>query len=425
LQGLENGTDRPAAAEALADVALRHPDAVQHVQEAVVRWRNDSNPRTRAAVLRFIGHAQLFDRLPCLLSRLASDDTGEARAARDGIVALGDRVIDALIRQVPGAPPKLRRTILLVLHQLGLDAQDAKTLIDYEVGEIQKAVTALSALAARADTAPLLVQRLDERVREALHTLAIVLTARFSDGGVGEIDSAIRQAQGERQRAILLEAIERSLTSREAARLLPLLESGWCSGREGAKRQLGGSVPSPREAVQGLIQDTDTLTRTLAGLAVAALDAPAAIRDDAGVADLVELALQVKAVPIFGRLSVEQLLDLAKLLQEESHPAGAVIVQEGQRGTGMYVIVEGSVVVLRGEDKIAELAEGDFFGEMAVLDGEARSATVRAATGVRVLRLERADLISLMEENSAIGIAVAQSLAHRLRSRLEREAHRD
>jgi hypothetical protein len=223
----------------------------------------------------------------------------------------------------------------------------------------------------------------------------------------------------------LLEAIERSLTPSEAARLLPLLENGWCSRREGAKTYFAGKLPSARETVRLLVQDSDSLTRSLASLAVATLDPPSSIRDDEGVANLVELALQIKAIPIFGRLSVEQLLDLAKLLREEAHAPDTVIVREGQRGTGMYVIVEGKVIVLRGETQLAELGSGDFFGEMAVLDGEARSATVKASSPVRLLRLERADLIALMEENSAIGIAVAQSLAQRLRLRLENEAMRD
>jgi hypothetical protein len=423
--GLDDPEDRPAAAEALADVALRHSTAVERVKDEVVERRNDADVRTRAAVLRFIGRAQLYDRFPCLLSRLSSDDVGEAAAAREGMLALGERVADDLMVQFPGASPKLRRAILGVLHKLGLDAHDAKALIDYEVDGIRRAVTALSVLAPRSDTPPLLLQRLEERVSEALHTLAIILTARVDGSGLGEVDSAIRQTRGERQRAILLEAIERSITPREAARLLPLLESGWCCGRKDAKRALPGGLPSPRDAVRLLTVDPDALTRSLANLAVATLDPPAPMQDDAGVGNLVELALQIKAIPIFGRLSVEQLLDLAKLLREESHPARTVIVREGQFGTGMYVIVDGTVVVVRGEEELAELGPGEFFGEMAVLDGEARSATVRAVTSVRLLRLERADLIALMEENAAIGIAVAQSLAQRLRLRLEREPLRD
>lgn len=419
---LQAPEDRSAAAAALADVALRHSTAVERVQAEVVQWRNDANAGVRSAVLRFIGRARLYDRFPCLLARLTSDDADEAAAARDGMLALGDRVMDELMAQFRGGAPKLRRAILMVLHQLGLDANDARTLIDDEVESIQKAAQALAVLAPLPDSPPLLVQRLEERISESLHTLAIILTARFSGGGVAEVDNAIREAKGGRQRAILFEAVERSLTPREAARLLPLLEGAFHSGRAG-KGNVSVPTPwSPGEAVRLLADDRDALTRTLATLAVAALDPPAALADDDNVANLVELALQVKSIPIFERLSVEQLLDLAKLLREEVHPTKAVIVREGQCGTGMYVILEGEVQVLHGEDEVAVLGERDFFGEMSVLDGEARSATVRAATQVRLLRLERADLLSLMEENSAIGIAVAQSLAQRLRLRLEKES---
>jgi hypothetical protein len=359
---------------------------------------------------------------PLLIERLTAEDAGEAAAAQEGLLALGDGVADELMARFRSAPPRRRWAILSVLHQLGLDAHDARTLIDYELEQIRRAVVGLSVLGPLPDAPPLLVQRLEERVSESLHTLAIILTARWN-GGVGEIDSAIRQNRGERQRAILLEAVERSMTPREAARLLPLLEGAASpEARRSLAMKLQKSLPSPREAVNALARDSDELTRGLAQLAVATLDPPGQMLDDDTVANLVELALQLKSIPIFERLTVEQLLDLAKLLREEIHPKETIILREGQLGTGMYVITEGSVDVVHGEERVAHLDPPEFFGEMAVLDGEARSATVKAATKVHVLRLERADLLALMEDNSAIGIAVAQSLAHRLRQRMEKES---
>jgi AAA family ATP:ADP antiporter len=422
---LENPVTRPIAAEAIADVALKHSTAVERVQDAVLACAADGNPRTRAAVLRVVGRTQLFAHVSLLVRGLNSEDADEAAAARDGLLALGDRVADDLMARFRSAPPPLRRSILGVLNQMGLDAHDANALIDEEVREIHRAMIGLSALGPAKDTSPLLVQRLEERITEALHTLVIILTARFNGGAVGEIDNVIRQNRGERQRAILLEAVERSMSTREAARLLPLLESGGRADAEHLAKGLGHALPTPGEAARALAQDSDWLTRSLAGLAVSRLDPPGAMLDDAGVADLVELALQVKSIPIFERLSVEQLLALAKLLREEAHPAGTPILREGQCGSGMYVILEGQVEVLHGETQVARLGAPDFFGEMSVLDGEARSATVRALTHVRLLRLERADLLALMEENAAIGIAVAQSLAHRLRLRLEKETPGD
>lgn len=418
---LDDETYRPIAAEAVADVAAKYSTAVAPLADKVVPLHSDSQPRTRAAVLRFIGHAQLREHFPLLLARLTADDADEAGAARDGLLALGARVADDLMGRYTTTRPRQRRAILGLLHQLGLDANDARTLIDYELAGIQKAVVGLSVLAEQNDAPVLLVQRLEERVTESLHTLAIILTARWNSGGIAEIDNVIRQNRGERQRAILVEAVERSMTPREASRLLPLLESAASLGKPAgrARRKSDRPMPSLREVVRVLAGDTDEVTRSLATLAGARLDRPGQMLDDASVANLVELALQLRSVPIFERLSVEQLLDLAKLLREEVHAGGATIVREGQCGSGMYVILEGQVEVVRGEEHIAELGPPEFFGEMAVLDGEARSATVRAVTGVRLLRLERQDLLAVMEDNAAIGIAVAQSLAQRLRLRLE------
>jgi hypothetical protein len=414
---------RSLAAEAISDVAVKHRTGVARVAANVVPLHSDEEPRTRAAVLRFIGYAQLHEQFPLVLMRLVSQDADEAKAARQGLLAMGDLIADSLMGRYGNASPRLRREILAVLHQLGLDANDARTLIDYELKGVQKAIIALEVLQNRRDAPPLLVQRLEERVSDSLHTLAVILTARWNGGGLAEIDNAIRQHRGERQRAIaiLVEAVERSMTPREAARLLPLLERAAAVSKPG-----GGAVSdhSMRDAIRALVGDTDEVTRSLAALAVARLDAPDQILDDAGVANLVDLALQLKSIPIFERLSVEQLLDLAKLLREEQHPPDTIIVREGHCGTGMYVILEGQCEVVREEKHVAELGPTEFFGEMSVLDGEARSATVRAISSVRLLRLERADLLELMEDNAAIGIAVALSLAQRLRLRLE-NGHKD
>ena len=69
---------------------------------------------------------------------------------------------------------------------------------------------------------------------------------------------------------------------------------------------------------------------------------------------------------------------LAEVAGEVDFPAGSWIVRQGQVGTGLYVILSGRARVIRGADELAELREGEFFGELAVIDQQPRNASVQA-----------------------------------------------
>jgi len=98
---------------------------------------------------------------------------------------------------------------------------------------------------------------------------------------------------------------------------------------------------------------------------------------------------------------------------------GEVIVREGETGECMYVIQEGQVeVLLEKEGKQARLAvmgEGDFFGEMALIEREVRSATVRALGGVRVLSVDKATFLRRIREDPSLAYRILQKMSHRIR----------
>jgi len=139
------------------------------------------------------------------------------------------------------------------------------------------------------------------------------------------------------------------------------------------------------------------------------------IEDHPGVLNPVEIVLQLKIVPLFERLSTRQLMDLAALAHEETHPKGSTICREGDEGSCMYVLVDGEVEVRTGETLLATMGPQSFFGEMALFDGVPRSATVVATREARLLRLERDDVLSLMDELPAIAIGICQALSKRVR----------
>jgi CRP-like cAMP-binding protein len=132
----------------------------------------------------------------------------------------------------------------------------------------------------------------------------------------------------------------------------------------------------------------------------------------------VEIVLHLRSLALFDRLTTGELSDLATIVREERRPAGETIVREGDFDDSMFLVVTGEVNVIRAGLHVATTGPGDFFGEMAVLDGETRSADVVAHTAVHLLRLERADLFRLMDEQPSIAIGICRTLSRRVRNLL-------
>jgi CRP-like cAMP-binding protein len=122
------------------------------------------------------------------------------------------------------------------------------------------------------------------------------------------------------------------------------------------------------------------------------------------------------ALRLFSGLSKRQLRGLAKLARVDDHSPGEVIVQAGESGDSFYLVLEGRARVL---GKARELRPGDFFGEMALLDGEPRSTTITASGRVRTMQLPRRSFLKALEQDPKIGLAIMEALAQRVR-RLER-----
>lgn len=95
--------------------------------------------------------------------------------------------------------------------------------------------------------------------------------------------------------------------------------------------------------------------------------------------------------PIYRDFDADDIETLAKICEEKKYSNGQAVFREGDAGDGLYIIRKGSVKILK-ENKvrkkfIATLAEGEFFGEMALIDGSPRSATVEASGEVELVKL--------------------------------------
>jgi CRP/FNR family transcriptional regulator, cyclic AMP receptor protein len=97
------------------------------------------------------------------------------------------------------------------------------------------------------------------------------------------------------------------------------------------------------------------------------------------------LTARLRGVPLFAACTDAQLATVGQLAEHLHIDAGEVILREGRLGRELYVILEGSVVVTRAGRVVNEWGAGDYFGELAAIEGAPRSATVTATTDLEVL----------------------------------------
>lgn len=128
-------------------------------------------------------------------------------------------------------------------------------------------------------------------------------------------------------------------------------------------------------------------------------------------------------VPLFQGISYESMNRLAAVTGEQDYSEGQFIVRQGQIGTGLYIVVDGSVKVLRGSDELATLGPGEFFGELSVIDQEPRNASVQAATQTRCLALASWELLQLLQSDQTLALNMIRGLVARIRGYGEHHRH--
>ena len=422
---LDRESDQARAAESIAEISLRHGAAVARARENMLKYRDSADPRVRAAVLRYCGHAGIVDQAPWMIEQIAVDGGTHRRAvreaAREGLIALGPEVADVLLVELSFGKRSKRDAILPILRQLRVERSKLRDLYHRELESVRRKLIHQHALSQEI-AAVIVLERLRERIDESLHTALLFLAAIYNEDRIAELGERIKRGGGAGVNAMLLEALDALLGPHEKAELMPLMGDRSLALRaHSAAASLGIPVPDARQAILALRDESDELTRMLvAETLLASIDAEDRlassedVEDHRDVLDPVEIALHLKSLPLFEGLTTRQLMDLANEVREEQHNADTVIFREGDPGNCLYLIVEGQVRVTRGETLLRDQGPKSFFGEIAVLEGENRTATVTANTPVRFLRLDRDDLLRLMEELPAIAIGICQSLSRRV-----------
>jgi len=136
---------------------------------------------------------------------------------------------------------------------------------------------------------------------------------------------------------------------------------------------------------------------------------PAKLRQDDKITYL-------QRVQLFEACSARQMRAIARIAEVEEVSAGAVLARVGDPGDRFFVIVDGSARIEVAPEKHSRMGPGQFFGEMSLLDGEPRSATVIADTAMRLLLIHRRDFMTLLGEAPALTERILITLSQRVRN---------
>lgn len=132
---------------------------------------------------------------------------------------------------------------------------------------------------------------------------------------------------------------------------------------------------------------------------------------------------RLKAIPLFAHASDQQLGRVAAIADEVHVAPGATIIREGERGQDFFIIESGSAKVTHAGSELAELGPGDFFGEMSLLDGGDRNATVAASSDSELLVVRKPAFDSLREQVPGLSAAILTALGERIRGLEDSHTH--
>jgi HEAT repeat protein len=376
----------------------------------------DPDPRVRAGAIRLLDAGADPERAALLGDRLGDPAREVRRLAAHALARLGNAGLAQAGSRIDSERAGEFEAAAEALAEIGSSAAGDRLRAAYgeRVRDAWRALLALRVVPEQAGLAPrflrlALADALGRSVRFALALLARIEDAR----AVGSLERALRLGSP-RERADALEALSH-LGEREGSRLLvALLEDGPIEERAPLAVSVVGA-PRGLDDALGTAASLGRHARTAAAACAAGHPVDAASEVP------VERLLLLRTVPLFAHMSLEQIEAIDALLREVHYVQGETIFREGDPGDELLVILEGEVDFSKrsasgGDLHLATFRAGSWFGEMAVLSDEPRSATAVARTPARILSLRGDHLKELVLEMPELSFEIFRELAARLRA---------
>ncbi|HEV8656103.1 MAG TPA: HEAT repeat domain-containing protein [Candidatus Limnocylindria bacterium] len=368
--------------------------------EAIVALATDSDPRVRAAAVRALPAAGTAA-LPLIGAAIRDANRGVRLAAADALVQLGTPALDVAVSaiedqtSVEDALAALRRMPAAnVADRLrDIARRRAASAVRYHhlarglPGEDERAAFARDAL-----------------VRAARGHAAVALGALAAVAQDDAYEAALTglRSRDHVQRANALETLE-AVGDRELVR--PLLAVFEDLARSDQATDIDALRDDPDEWIREVAAFAMARPTSTGGNAMETLT----------TLPTMERILFLRHVPLFADLPPSDLKQIAAVAGEQLYEDGTLIAREGDAGNELLVIVGGEVRVVSGGRELARRKRGDYVGEMAVLDGEPRSASLVAQGTVRALRIGRRELETILRERPETSHAMLLVLTRRLR----------
>jgi CRP/FNR family transcriptional regulator, cyclic AMP receptor protein len=129
-----------------------------------------------------------------------------------------------------------------------------------------------------------------------------------------------------------------------------------------------------------------------------------------------EVDEQLAKVPLFSRLGPKEIQAVRSLLSEVEVQPGHVLARQGTHGSQFFIIVKGTAAVERDGVHVADVGPGDFQGEISLLDGGPRTATVTATSPMTIMVATANEFQSMLDTTPSVARQMLPAMAHRLRA---------
>jgi CRP-like cAMP-binding protein len=148
-----------------------------------------------------------------------------------------------------------------------------------------------------------------------------------------------------------------------------------------------------------------------------------AATEESNMLSTLEKTIILKSTSLFKGISGEELFHVAQVMEEERLDTGSVLFSKGDVGDCLYVIVSGEILIHVDDLEVRRHPKGDYFGEMALLDGSPRSASATAMDETLLLKISRENFYDIMMSRHDVLKGVLKMMTERIRELTERYAH--